>query len=87
MANPIRFEHQTVELQAPEGAKGVAPLPVWTDGRQVVSCWKLSWRERLSALLFGRVWVAVLSGHTQPPVFIRAVRTFLRKNPDASRRA
>lgn len=85
MAQPIQFKHQTGLLQAPEGSTGVAPLPAWTDGRQVVSCWRLSWRERFSALFSGRVWVAVLSGHTQPPVYIRATRTYFKEKPRATR--
>ncbi len=28
---------------------------------QVVFCWQLSWRERLSVLLFGKLWHSVLT--------------------------
>jgi hypothetical protein len=52
-----------------ENVTDVAPLPRWTDGEQCVSCWRMTWRERINALLFGRVWIAVLSGSTQPPVY------------------
>lgn len=34
-------------------------LPVFTDGRECISCWQMSWKERLSALLFGKVWLSV----------------------------
>ncbi len=57
----------------------VVDLPVFTNGEQCVSCWKMSWRERLSALLFGRVWLQVLSGETQPPVAIHAERKRLKE--------
>ncbi len=39
----------------------------------VVSCWEPSFRERLSVLLFGRVWLTFYGEH-QPPAGIDAVR-------------
>jgi len=39
----------------------------------------MSWRERLSALLFGRVWLALLSGETQPPALVQASRDYLKE--------
>jgi len=64
----------------PENVTGISPLPVWTDGEQCVSCWKMSWRERLSALVFARVWLNVMSGATQPPVSIEATRVYLEED-------
>jgi hypothetical protein len=58
---------------------GVEPLPIWTDGEFCVSCWKMSFRERLSALLFGRVWLAVLSGVSHEPVSVRVARSYLEE--------
>jgi hypothetical protein len=83
---PIDFPEAIKTLQ-PSGAtysdnvSGVAPLPVWTDGEQVVSCWRMSWRERLSALFFGRAWVATLSGSTTVPLFTTASRTYFSPPP------
>ena len=57
----------------------VISLPVWTDGEQCVSCWRMSWWERLMALLFGRVWVSVLSGSTQPPICAVVMREYLKE--------
>jgi len=81
---PVPFSYQNRVLQ-PSGKKysnnvtGVDPLPVWTDGEQCVSCWQMSWRERISALLFGRVWLALLSGKTQPPAWLGVQRTYLKE--------
>lgn len=78
---PVDFEHSNKVLQ-PSGqkysdnVKDVSSLPVWTDGEQCVSCWQMSWRERLSALFFGTVWLAVLNGTSQPPVSVRASRGY-----------
>lgn len=81
---PIAFEHSNLTLQPggqeySENVTDVVPLPVWTDGEQCVSCWRMSLRERLSALLFGRVWLALLSGQTQPPACVVASREYLRE--------
>jgi len=85
---PIQFKHSNKVLR-PSGKEysgnvtGVAPLPVWTDGEQCVSCWKMSFRERLSALLFGRVWLALLSGETQPAACLTVARSHLQECDDA----
>lgn len=83
---PIQFRYANRELgappgddQYPEGVLGIDPLPVWTNGAQCTSCWQLSFRERLSALLFGRVWLAILSGESQPPVFLEASRRYFQE--------
>ena len=81
---PIEFELSNTTLQ-PSGklysknVTGVEPLPIWTDGEQCVSCWRMTWRERLSALIFGRTWIAILSGSTQPPIFATATNGYLHK--------
>lgn len=83
---PAEFPESNKTLQ-PSGKKysdnvgSVKPLYVWTDGEQCVSCWQMSWRERLAALWYGKVWAATLSGGTQPPIFIAAQRSyFLKEN-------
>ena len=81
--NPTPFEYQNAELGAPPGfdpdnskaAKEIVSLPVYRDGEQCISLWTMSRRERLSALIFGRVWLQVLSGDTQPPVALTAARS------------
>ena len=81
---PSAFEHSNKTLQ-PRGTKysenviGVEPISIWTDGEQCVSCWNMTWRERLSALLFWRVWIASLSGQTQSPIYAEAAKTYFRE--------
>lgn len=53
-------------------------LPVWNDGKQCVSCWKATFKERLNILFTGKVWLGALSGKTQPPVFVSGERVFER---------
>ena len=72
---PANFKEMTIELQKPKGMNDeCGSLPIWTDGNECLSCWKPTLRERLSILLFGKVWVWVLSGKTQPPITIEDKR-------------
>ncbi len=74
---PIPFQNQTVELQPNPNQleideKPVGILPIWTDGCQCISCWKLSIWERLQILFSGKVWLGIYSGTTQPPIWMSA---------------
>ena len=55
--NPINFKEATKVLRKPKNMtdEECGPLPVYTDGINCVSCWKMSFKERLAALLFGKV--------------------------------
>lgn len=76
---PVTFEHSNKTLVPGEYSDDiVGALPIWTDGEQCVSCWKMSLGDRLRALLFGRVWLAVLSGKAQPPVSVVVAREYLK---------
>lgn len=74
---PRDFKEANANLQRPYGMtdEECGPLPALRDGRVCLSCWRMSWKERLAALFFGRVWLYVHSGHTQPPVYLEAKRT------------
>lgn len=70
--NPISFKEQTKVLQKPESMtdEECMPLPVYNDGKQCISCWKASLKERIIFLLTGKIWLRILSGITQPPVCV-----------------
>lgn len=78
---PIDFPEVNVVLNPPRDAvyddnvKGIEPLRAWGDGWQITSCWRPTLRERLSILLFGRVWLTVL-GNAHPPVALTGSRTY-----------
>ena len=84
---PIEFPEAQKDLQ-PSGKKysdnviAVKPLPVWTDGEQCVSLWRLSLRERLGLLFRGTIWVQVLSGQSQPPIAFWLGRKFFKHAED-----
>ncbi len=73
---PLEFEQQSDILGKPDTMtdEECGPLPIYSDGQQCISLWRMSWRERVSSLLFGRVWLHVHSGRTQPPVGLQVTR-------------
>jgi hypothetical protein len=79
--NPLEFEQQQVTLAKPDSMtdEECGPLPIYSDGQYCVSLWQMSWRERLSSLFFGRAWLWVYSGETQPPVALMVVREIFTK--------
>ena len=78
---PIDFAQSTKVLQRPStmAESECQSLPVWNDGKQCVSCWKATFKERLNILLTGKVWLGVLSGKTQPPVFVSGESVFVEE--------
>ena len=68
---PIKFKQGNVTLT---GKGGIKDLPAFRDGEYIISCWKMSLKEKLSALLFGTVWLVVKSTKTQPSVKIHCER-------------
>lgn len=52
------------------------PLPLFNDGRQSVSLWKPTLKERISILIFGRVWLGVIGGINHPPVWLWGTKEF-----------
>ena len=81
---PGDFPERTAVLGRPVSMsqEECSPLAVYQDvaGGYTVSHWRMTWRERVSALLFGRVWVWIhMGGHTQPPIALEAKRSiFIR---------
>ena len=81
---PIKFKESNKTLNKPEGwtDEECQPLPVYTDNTQCISCWKMSFKQRLSAIFFGKIWLSVYTGTTQPPVWVDVCKTvFLKARP------
>lgn len=74
VVRPIKFKESNRILTKPESItdKECESLHVFNDGEISVSCWQLSWKERLQVLWYGVAWLLVWGGYTQPPVCIRA---------------
>jgi hypothetical protein len=74
----IEFKEQTAVLGKPENmtADECQPLPVFRDGKTCVSCWELTPEELKLINETKVIYLGVLSGNTQPPVFLTVESPF-----------
>lgn len=82
---PVEFKEANKNLLKPEGwtDEECGSLPVYTNGKVCISLWKMTWKERLSVLFFGKLWLFVHSGATQPPVALMATKNiFMQEKND-----
>jgi hypothetical protein len=80
----VKFKESNFVLKSPDGLEDdVYDLDVWkgeTGGLpEFISKWRPSFRERLSILFFGSVWLRVMSRTTSPPVLIQGAKTVFKK--------
>lgn len=61
------------------GRGEVKRLFAYRNKELIMSCWKMSLKERLSALIFGKTWLSVL-GHNHPPVSLVCEKDGFEKN-------
>ncbi len=75
---PIKFKEVNKELQRPRDMlmTNCKSLPILNTDGLCISCWKMSFRERVAVLLFGKLWLTVRSGETQPPVKLTIDKPF-----------
>lgn len=81
---PVTFPEANKNLLKPESLTDdeCKSLWVYTDEIECISCWKLTFRQRLSLLFHGRIWLSVFSGNgTQPPVWLGCCKTIF-KHPE-----
>jgi len=77
MSKPINFQESNITLKPARPQDG--ELPIYLDNGNSLSCWKLSFNERIKALLFGRIWVCLMThGKNQPAMWIHSGRTAFR---------
>lgn len=75
MAIPTHFKEANMTWK---GYDDVEDLPAFRDEVEgvSVSCWKLTWCERVKALFTGRVWLQVWGTH--PPVNVGGSSPFIK---------
>lgn len=81
----IKFKEANKCLRKPPGMTDEECGSLWVhcDGRECVSCWTMNWKERLAALFFGRIWLFVMFGETQPPVSVMCCKTVFEEPKEA----
>lgn len=70
MADPVNFRGSNSVLKGPSGRDDVRDLPTFRNGVCCVSAWELTEEEMASVMETRTVFVSVLSGQTQPPVYV-----------------
>ena len=79
---PIKFKEQTGTLLKPKSMtnKECRSLPVHRTGKDIISCWKMNFKDRIKALMFGKVWLHIMGKETHPPVAIVCKKTMFKEN-------
>ena len=67
MGEAVEFKGFNCRLH---GAENVGEMPVFRNGVTSTSCWELAPEELVEIIRTGRVYVAVMFGKTQPPVYV-----------------
>ena len=78
---PIKFKEGNKNLLKPHSMtdEECLDLPIFSNGVDCISKWKMSWRERLHCLFMGWIWLSVRSGKTQPPVWISTKKNIFKE--------
>lgn len=71
--NPIKFKQATVELKKPASMtdEDCGSLFIHqSESGECISLWTVPFWQRVKFLFHGKLWLGVLSGKTQPPVWL-----------------
>lgn len=72
--NPVNFEDANCVCRAP----GCGDLPALKTEKHIVSCWKMTEKEKEEFLKTGRIYLSVM-GEIQPPVALYVDRPYIRQ--------
>ena len=81
---PVEFKHQNIVFAKDQPEYQPLPsLRLDTPEGEVISCWRLSFKERLQVLVFGRVWLSLMSFNKPlTPSFMAVNRKEVYSHPD-----
>lgn len=81
---PIHFKHENIVFAKDQPE--YQPLPALrldTPECQVISCWKLSFKERVKILFTGRMWISLMSFNKPlTPIFLSVNRKDMYSHSD-----
>lgn len=83
---PVEFKHQNIVFAKSQSEYQPLPaLKIDSPTGEVISCWKLSFKERIQVLVFGRVWLSIISFNGPlSPSYLTLNRKELYSHPDDS---
>lgn len=81
---PVEFEHQNIVFAKDQPEYQPLPaLRIDSPQGEVISCWKMNFKERIKVLFFGRVWVSLMSFNKPlTPSYISVNRKDVYSRPD-----
>lgn len=74
---PIDFAFANKTLGAPDDMPDVVPLRVNCNGEECISCWELDEADLAELNANRKIYLSVVSGITQPPVWLSAACPFI----------
>lgn len=83
---PIPFLEMNRTFTEPKNwseAESCLDLPAYDNGKQLISCWKGTWKDRIRYLFTGKIWLWVWA-RQPPPVSLDTRLPFIRKHNDGS---
>jgi hypothetical protein len=68
---PIKFAEANIVFSKPDSMSDdeCGSLPAHKYDNGIISCWKMSFKERIKVLFTGKVWFDVMSKF-QPPIWL-----------------
>ena len=76
---PVEFQSANKTISG----DNVEPLPVYQGEGMYISRWRATWKERLSILVYGTIWVAIASDR-HPPISISGEQSGEFRHPRAN---
>lgn len=80
---PVHFKEASIELKKPTSMADKECGSLWihqSENNECISCWSVPFWQRLKFLFHGKLWLGVLSGKTQPPVWLDMSKTVFIKD-------
>lgn len=80
---PVKFKEATIELQKPLSMTDEECNSLWvhrSENGECISLWAVPFWQRVKFLFHGKLWLGVLSGQTQPPVWLDMTKTVFIKD-------
>ena len=75
--DPIKFKEATVQLSKPKSMSDdeCGSLWIYQQNNECIPCWTVSLWHRFKFLFHGKIWIGILSGNTQPPIWLDCTKT------------
>lgn len=83
---PVEFKHQNIIFAKDQPQYQPLPaLKIESPEGQIISCWKLSFKERIQVLFSGRIWSSLMTfNNPLTPSYLAVNRKEIYSHPDDS---